>query len=79
MSPGQPAQSPVQATGLHSKTRFICPFIQQRLFNALTQDLIGDRLPLLALEPLDKFDDVFDLPELDLPALLERNKSCYND
>ncbi len=55
--------------------RFTCPFIQQRLFNALTQDLIGDRLPLLALEPLDGLEDVFNPPELDLPALLERYKS----
>ena len=55
--------------------RFSCPFIQQRLFNALTMDLIGDRLPILALEPLDGLDDVFEGPELDLPALLERYKA----
>ncbi len=55
--------------------RFSCPFIQQRLFNALTMDLIGDRLPILALEPLDGLDDVFDPPELNLPALLERYKA----
>lgn len=55
--------------------RFSCPFIQQRLFNALTMDLIGDRLPILALEPLDGLEDVFDSPDLDLPALLERYKS----
>jgi hypothetical protein len=55
--------------------RFSCPFIQQRLFNALTMDLIGDRLPLLALDPLDGLDDVFDPPELNLPALLARYKA----
>jgi hypothetical protein len=38
-------------------------------------DLIGDRLPILALEPLDGLDDVFEPPELDLPALLERYKA----
>ncbi len=55
--------------------RFSCPFIQQRLFNALTNDLLGDRTPILALEPLDRLDDVFDPPELNIPALLERYKA----
>ncbi len=54
--------------------RFSSPFVQKRLFNALTHDLIGDRMPILALEPLDDLADVFDGPELDLPALLERYK-----
>lgn len=54
--------------------RFANPFIQHRLFNALTRDLIGDRSPLLALEPLDGLTDVFDRAELDLPALLGRYK-----
>ncbi len=54
---------------------FSNPFIQLRLYNALTMDLIGERLPMLALEPLDTLSDVFDMPELDIPALLERYKS----
>ncbi len=54
---------------------FSSPFVQERLFNALTQDLIGDRMPILVLEPLDDLADVFNKPELDLPALLERYKS----
>jgi hypothetical protein len=41
-------------------------------------DLIGERLPILALDPLDDLADVFDKPELDVPALLERYKSYLN-
>ncbi len=55
--------------------RFANPFIQRRLYNALTLDLVGDRTPILAVEPLDKMEDVFDKTELDLPALLERYKN----
>ncbi len=54
--------------------RFSCPFIQKRLYNALTHDLIGDRLPILALEILDDLADVFEAG-LDLPALLSRYKA----
>jgi hypothetical protein len=54
--------------------RFSAPFIQERLYNALTDDLVGDRLPILALSPLDDLADVFSGPELDLPALLTRYK-----
>ena len=54
--------------------RFSAPFIQERLYNALTDDLVGDRLPILALPPLDDLADVFSGPELDLPALLTRYK-----
>lgn len=52
--------------------RFSSPFIQLRLYNALTFDLFDDRLPVLALEPLDTLADVFSPPELDLAALLRR-------
>ncbi|QTA82409.1 AAA ATPase-like domain-containing protein [Desulfonema limicola] len=55
--------------------RFSSPFIQMRLYNALTMDLIGERLPILALDPLDTLSDVFEPPELNIPALLERYKS----
>ncbi len=54
--------------------RFSAPFIQERLYNALTDDLVGERLPILALSPLDDLADVFSGPELDLPALLIRYK-----
>ncbi|MCP4349611.1 MAG: hypothetical protein GY795_29370 [Desulfobacterales bacterium] len=55
--------------------RFSSPFVQERIYNALTLDLIGDRMPILALDPLDDLADVFGKPELNLPALLERYKS----
>jgi len=55
--------------------RFSSPFIQERLYNALTDDLVGDRMPILALEILDDLADVFAGEALDLPALLERYKA----
>jgi len=54
--------------------RFSCPFIQKRLYNALTDDLIGD-LPMLAVEPLDDLADVFEGEALNLPPLLDRYKA----
>ncbi len=54
--------------------RFSSPFVQNCLFDAFATDLVGDRLPILALEPLDTLSDVFDGPEPDIPALLERYK-----
>ena len=55
--------------------RFSCPFIQKRLYSALTDDLVGDQLPMLALEPLDDLADVFAGETLNLPSLLDRYKS----
>ncbi|MEA2013697.1 MAG: AAA-like domain-containing protein, partial [Thermodesulfobacteriota bacterium] len=52
--------------------RFSSPFVQKRLYNALTYDLVGDRMPILALEPLDELKDVFEGAQLNLPALLKR-------
>lgn len=52
--------------------RFASPFIQLRLFNALTYHVIDEKLPLLALEPLDDLADVFAGGGLVLPALLRR-------
>jgi len=54
--------------------RFSCPFIQLRIYNALTYDLVGDRTPILSLDPLDELADVFEGPTLDVPALLRRYK-----
>jgi len=53
---------------------FSSPFVQERIYNALTSDIVGNRMPILALEPLDELTDVFDGYKLDLPALLERYK-----
>ena len=55
--------------------RFSCPFIQKRLYSALTDDLVGDQLSMLALEPLDDLADVFAGETLNLPSLLDRYKS----
>ncbi|MEA3416510.1 MAG: ATP-binding protein, partial [Thermodesulfobacteriota bacterium] len=54
--------------------RFTSPFVQTCLYNALTYDLVGDHMPILALEPLDEIEDVFAGKQLDLPALLRRYK-----
>jgi hypothetical protein len=54
--------------------RFSSPFIQLRLYNALTRDLFEDSLPAPAIEPLDALDDVFLHDALDLGALLQRYK-----
>jgi hypothetical protein len=53
--------------------RFSCPFIQKRLYNALTMDLIGNRLPIPALDFLDDLAEVFEAG-LNLPLLLSRYK-----
>ncbi len=54
--------------------RFSSPFVQERLYNALTYDLVGDRLPILALEILDELEDVFAGDALNVPALIRRYK-----
>ena len=59
---------------LEQYCRFSSPFIQRRLYNVFSEELEVYRTPLTPLEPLDTLDDVFNGPELDLPALLERYK-----
>ena len=59
---------------LISFCRFSSPFIQERLFNALTDHLAGERPSILALEPLDDLKDVLATDELNLSALLSRYK-----
>ncbi|MCI4627034.1 MAG: hypothetical protein L3V56_13895, partial [Candidatus Magnetoovum sp. WYHC-5] len=54
--------------------RFSSPFVQERLYNALTNTLVGDSLPILALDILDTLEDVFEPQRLNLPALLQRYK-----
>lgn len=65
-----------QANGeLAEFCRFSSPFIQDTLYHALSSDLVGDRLPMLALHPLDDLADVFKpAAGFDLPALLRRYK-----
>ncbi len=57
--------------------RFANPFVQRRLYNAFVDDLAGERTPILALEPLDDLSDVFDKPEIDLQALIDRYKKYH--
>ena len=55
--------------------RFSCPFIQERLYAAFGRELVDERPPILAVEPLDDLADVFGGDTLDLPALLGRYKA----
>ncbi|MCI4626253.1 MAG: AAA-like domain-containing protein [Candidatus Magnetoovum sp. WYHC-5] len=54
--------------------RFSSPFVQERLYNALTNDLVGDEFPLTALDFLDTLDDVFLPDSIEIPPLLRRYK-----
>jgi hypothetical protein len=54
--------------------RFTSPFVQESLYHALGRDVVGDRMPIPAVEPLDDLADVFAGASLDLPALLDRYK-----
>jgi hypothetical protein len=64
------------ATGItETVCRFSSPFVQHKLYNALTRDLVKVRTPpISALAHLDTLSDVFDASFLDLPALLGRYK-----
>ncbi|ETR71761.1 MAG: hypothetical protein OMM_02252 [Candidatus Magnetoglobus multicellularis str. Araruama] len=56
--------------------RFSSPFIQTRLYNAFTGIIKKNQeRSMIALEPLDTLDDVFDGPDLNIPALLSRYKN----
>ncbi|MCP4605826.1 MAG: hypothetical protein GY847_35790 [Proteobacteria bacterium] len=54
--------------------KFASPFIQRCLYDAFGRDLIGVGTPILALDPLDDLEDVFEGSDLDIPALLKRYK-----
>jgi len=55
--------------------RFSSPFIQDCLYYALTDEIVGDETPILPLQPLDDLADVFaGTGNLNLPALLTRYK-----
>ncbi len=53
---------------------FSSPFIQDCLYFALSQEMLEERMPILALQPLDDLADVFAGQSIDLPALLQRYK-----
>lgn len=54
--------------------RFTSPFIQDCIYQALGKELVTDTQTVLALQPLDRLEDVFQAPTLNLPALLTRYK-----
>jgi hypothetical protein len=54
--------------------RFTSPFIQDCLYYALTDEIIGSERLMLPLDPLDELTDVFASTSLNLPALLTRYK-----
>lgn len=62
-------------SGIKEKVcRFSSPFIQNRLYHALADDLIGDDLPIPPLDYTDELADVFGGKNLNIPALLGRYK-----
>ncbi|KPA11453.1 ATPase domain protein, prokaryote domain protein [Candidatus Magnetomorum sp. HK-1] len=59
--------------------RFSSPFIQTRLYNAFIGTIKENQdSSMLALDPLDTLDDVFNSPDLNIPALLRRYKDFLN-
>src|SRR5262249_42602900 len=58
--------------GSHFVCRFSSPFVQLCLYAALTDDMFGDKGPILAIEPGDLLDDVFLPGSLCVPPLLAR-------
>jgi AAA-like domain len=69
------APSPDRAGGPRAVCRFSSPFVQRRLYAALTNDMFGPRGPILAIEPIDTLSDVFTPGGLCLPPLLERYRA----
>jgi hypothetical protein len=68
----------VTQTDSHGRAQEICrfssPFVQKCLYGSLTIDIVGDRLPIPAVEIMDDLSDVFEAG-LHLPPLLARYKS----
>jgi hypothetical protein len=66
------APAPDDPSGRRRVCRFSSPFVQQCLYEALTDDMFGEKGPLLAIEPGDTLSDVFTPGGLRLAPLLER-------
>ena len=58
--------------------RFTSPFVQQCLYHTLSREMVGESMPILALEPMDDLADVFERESLNLPALLKRYNHTKN-
>ncbi len=69
----EPTVSPDIGGELVATCRFTSPFIQDCIYQALSREFVSSP-SILALHPLDRLDDVFDPPMLNLPALLQRYK-----
>jgi hypothetical protein len=66
------APPPDDPSGTRRVCRFSSPFVQRRLYSALTGDMFGDKGPLLAIEPGDTLADVYLPTRLCVSPLLER-------
>ena len=66
------AAPPDGAKGARPVCCFSSPFVQRRLYVALTGDMFGEKGPILAIEPGDTLSDVFLPGGLCVPPLLER-------
>jgi hypothetical protein len=70
---------PEKITGESGEPRYVCrfssPFVQLRLYNDFTRDLFESRLPSLVLDPFDRLAEVFQGPEIDTAALLDRYRA----
>ena len=55
--------------------RFSCPFVQERLYNALADDLFGGGSPVLPIRPGDDLTDVFTETAIHLPPLMDRYRA----
>lgn len=66
------APAPDDPEGTRLVCRFSSPFVQRRLYAALTDDMFGDKGPILAIEPGDELADVLMPDGLCLPPLLAR-------
>lgn len=64
--------APNDVFGISEVCRFSSPFVQERLFSGFSNEMFGDKGPLLALELFDELQDVFTPEGLDVPKLLER-------
>ena len=69
------APAPDRTDGFSFVCRFSSPFVQRRLYRALTDDMFGDKGPILAIEPGDLLDDVFTPEGLSVPPLLARYRA----
>jgi hypothetical protein len=69
---------PTLETSPNGKQKYVCrftsKFVQQCLYDALNNEIIGPEMPILALDPLDELIDVFGATSFNLPALLVRYK-----